>query len=372
MNAQPEELEPKQDQQLEIKDAQPVKPNLLDEVVQKTQGILISEHGLDYTDIAGLWRIAKMIWVSKLFPKGLDTPEAICIAIAKGRSVGLMDPFQAVESIGVINGKACLYGDAPLAICRQHPAWDEAGFEEYWEVQGERIKGHPQDWTDKTATAVCITRRKRGKPREERFAVSDAIKAGLWGASGKLYGTYPQRMLKFRARGYNLRDNFGDSLKGLAIRELYEGDEITNGDQPKTNITDLNAQVKEKQARNKQVAEPIRDVAPESTAAPEPLVTTTPEPPKSQPSPKSAPIPRKKNESPAFRAARLDLQNELAMIQIGPEVDPHESRDALLKEVSQGDDGYFLTLDDIEQSSGMLEAYQRAVGKLREMNRVKE
>ena len=51
------------------------------------------------------------------------------------------------------------------------------------------------------------------------FSVQDAKRAGLWGkmsASGKPtpWVLYPDRMLLFRARGFNLRDNFGDVLKG--------------------------------------------------------------------------------------------------------------------------------------------------------------
>jgi hypothetical protein len=67
-------------------------------------------------------------------------------------------------------------------------------------------------------TAVVISTRKGSEPLETRFSVADAKLAGLWGKSGP-WSQYPERMLLFRARGFNLRDNFGDVLKGLRTHE---------------------------------------------------------------------------------------------------------------------------------------------------------
>jgi hypothetical protein len=50
------------------------------------------------------------------------------------------------------------------------------------------------------------------------FSVSDAKRAGLWGKSGP-WANYPERMLKYRARGFCLRDAFPDVLKGLITIE---------------------------------------------------------------------------------------------------------------------------------------------------------
>lgn len=186
----------------------------------KNAGIIVTDKGLDYADFIGLWRLSNMILKSKMQPKGMDSAEAIAVAIARGRSLGL-DPFQSMESFCIINGRAMLYGNTPLALCRQHPAWQESGFQEYFEIKGERVD-HPTVFTDDSVTAVCITQRKGGMPYESRFSVADAKRAGLWGKEGKLYGTYPQRMLKHRARGYNLQDNFGDALKGISIRETFD------------------------------------------------------------------------------------------------------------------------------------------------------
>ena len=71
-------------------------------------------------------------------------------------------------------------------------------------------------------TAVCRVKRKgSARERVERFSVADAKRAGLWGAVGP-WQTAPKRMLMFRARGFCLRDEFGDVLLGLVFVEEAE------------------------------------------------------------------------------------------------------------------------------------------------------
>jgi hypothetical protein len=48
--------------------------------------------------------------------------------------------------------------------------------------------------------------------------MGDAKAAKLWGKAGP-WTDYPKRMMKFRARGFLLRDQFGDILKGLRTAE---------------------------------------------------------------------------------------------------------------------------------------------------------
>ena len=60
--------------------------------------------------------------------------------------------------------------------------------------------------------------RKGDQAAIESFIVADAKRAKLWGKAGP-WTDYPKRMLRFRARGYVLRDLFGDVLKGLRTVE---------------------------------------------------------------------------------------------------------------------------------------------------------
>jgi hypothetical protein len=189
-----------------------------------TESILITKTGIDFDNFAGLWTVANMILKAKMAPAGLDTPHAIALVMARGRSVGL-DPFQSMESMAVVNGRVMIWGDAPLAIARQHPDWQESAFRE------EIIR----DEKGEILEALCVTQRKGGTVRNTRFTIAQAKKAGLWGKTGP-WTNYPERMMQARARGYALRDNFGDALKGLAIRETFDEDVDgkpveSNGDQ---------------------------------------------------------------------------------------------------------------------------------------------
>jgi hypothetical protein len=72
-----------------------------------------------------------------------------------------------------------------------------------------------------------MSKRRGRQPQTETFSVRDAKTAELWGKASKSgkpgpWILYPKRMLMFRARGYNLRDNFGDVLKGFTIGELVD------------------------------------------------------------------------------------------------------------------------------------------------------
>ena len=199
-------------------------PDLLDRIIEETRdvGINVTPHGLEYTTFTGLCTLAKLIFEAGACPKSMDSSKKVLIAIAQGQTVGL-NAFQSVQAFYIVNGAATLWGNAPLAICRQHPKWDESGFDEWFEVKGERIKGHPLKWDEDSITAVCQTLRKgASQPMQRRFSIADAKKAGLWTHTQKLYGPYPQRLLPARARGYNLNDNFGDSLKGIMIRETFD------------------------------------------------------------------------------------------------------------------------------------------------------
>ncbi len=137
-------------------------------------------------------------------PKGMEKPEAIAIAVQHGAELGLM-PMQALQSIAVVNGRPAIYGDAALALVRG------CGLCESYE---QSLVGEG----DKRRAVVTSLRKGAKKPLVTEFGVDDAKRAGLWGKAGP-WTQYPDRMLVFRARGFNLRDNFGDVLKGLQTAE---------------------------------------------------------------------------------------------------------------------------------------------------------
>lgn len=166
--------------------------------------------GIIIADMDGLARFAGMVHRSGMAPKGFGNVEAIGVAIQHGLELGLA-PLQALQSIAVINGRPGIYGDAAMALVRG------SGLLEW--IKEEMKSGKSED----EFTAVCTSKRVGDpEPRTTTFSVKDAKRAGLWGKGGP-WSQYPQRMLMFRARGFNLRDNFPDVLRGIkTVEELQD------------------------------------------------------------------------------------------------------------------------------------------------------
>jgi len=165
--------------------------------------MMFGTRGLELQSLDDAWRFANYVKASGLAPKSLQTPEAIVVALELGKEVGLA-PMQSLQSIAVINGTPSIYGDAALALVRG------SGLLEAYE---ESYEGEGDDYA-----CLITTKRKGMAPMRTSFSVRDAKAAGLWGKQGP-WKQYPKRMLMFRSRGFNLRDNFGDVLKGLKSYE---------------------------------------------------------------------------------------------------------------------------------------------------------
>jgi hypothetical protein len=163
-----------------------------------------------------------------------------------------MQPMRALQSFCVVNGQARLFGDAPLALVRQ------SGNLEYIK---EWIEGEEEEMV-----AHCETKRK-GDPEAKKttFSVADAKRANLWGKRGT-WTQYPQRMLKYRARSFNLRDNFPDAFGGASIAEEYYGAEMSEAplnDKPRSAIL-LEEPAPEPEPKKKKVKSETKDAPPET------------------------------------------------------------------------------------------------------------
>ncbi len=174
------------------------------------------------TSFEEAYRIAKVLAASDLVPKDYrDKPENCLVAMQWGADIGLPG-LQALQNIAVINGRPSIWGDAAKALALNSPFCDD--IEERIEGEGDAM------------VAVCIAKRKGKVATEQRFSVSDAKKAGLWGKQGP-WTSYPKRMLQMRARGFALRDAFPDALRGLVLAEEaqdYEPKEMGAADRVET------------------------------------------------------------------------------------------------------------------------------------------
>lgn len=172
-------------------------------VKQERVPIQMGAKGIEIRSFDELARFCTAVSRSGLAPKGLQTPEAIMVAVQAGMEVGL-SPFQALQGMAVINGRPSLYGDAALAVVSGHPDFED--IEETIEGTGEKM------------VASCVIRRKGRLPIKRVFSVPDAKLAKLWGKVGP-WTEYPNRMMQMRARSWAMRDSFADALKGVGVVE---------------------------------------------------------------------------------------------------------------------------------------------------------
>ena len=167
--------------------------------------INFGEQGVQLASLEDAFRFANAVAASGFAPRGMEKPEAILVAIQLGAELGLT-PMSALQNIAVINGRPAIYGDAALALVRSSGLLEVFREEEIGEA-GKDTQG------------VKVTAKRKGfDEASETFTVADAKLAKLWAKSGP-WTDYPKRMLKFRARGFILRDLFGDVLKGLRTLE---------------------------------------------------------------------------------------------------------------------------------------------------------
>jgi len=175
-------------------------------VQQKQAVIQLGNHGVVLRSLDEMWRFAKAIAASGLAPKSLQTPESIMVAMQMGAEVGL-PPMASMQNIAVINGRPSIWGDAMKGVCEASGLMTD-----FYEDQ----VGTPMN--DDYGFSCYAKREGRSTGSCNVFTVADAKRAGLWAKPGP-WTQYPQRMLKYRARSFTLRDEFPDVLRGLHSTE---------------------------------------------------------------------------------------------------------------------------------------------------------
>lgn len=211
--------------------------------------------------IEEMWRVSKMVVMGGLAPKALvgkktgeEAISSVAIAIMAGAELGL-PPMVALRSFTVIGGRPALYGDGIINVVRRsrkaeivntgymsnasNKAMLEFGVPE-WKV--ETLKT-----SDDRSFGWCKAKRSdTGEEKTEIFSITDAKRAALWDERTTVkkqdwntkawtvvpneapWFRYPQRMLAWRAAGYNLRELFADVLGG--ITDEFEAREIAGDD----------------------------------------------------------------------------------------------------------------------------------------------
>lgn len=165
-----------------------------------------ANRGVMPSDVESLYRYAKIVVKSGLAPAGLDTAEKVVIAAETGVELGL--PIQAaIRSIYVVHGVPALKGDAAKALVFNSGLLEK--FSEKVEGEGDQM------------FAIVTVKRKGFEETSRTFSIWEAKRAGLIKPEKKssAWIAYPERMLKYRALGFILRDVFPDVLLGVHIAE---------------------------------------------------------------------------------------------------------------------------------------------------------
>ena len=164
-------------------------------------------------NIGELIQLATIYYDAGICPKNCNKPAAVAAVIAAGMEAGLR-PGQALSSMYLVNGRAVMFGDAPLALVRASGLLAD-------------IK-ESESGTGDAKSATCTLTRKNPNGSTDSvtrtFSCAEARRAGLFMKNGKPgpWDTYPDRMLQLRPRGWCVRDLFGDVLMGLGIAEEVE------------------------------------------------------------------------------------------------------------------------------------------------------
>jgi hypothetical protein len=191
---------------------------------------------LTFNNIDEIFRAAKAFSISQFIPRCYQgKPNDIMCALTLGMELGL-PPLKSLQSIAVVNGVPCIYGDAQLALVFGSGLLA---------LHKETFEG--VEFNDEYA-AVCEVKRKGEEESTiQKFTVKDARTAGLWGKVGP-WKTHPKRMLKYKVRAFSLRDKFPDVLSGVthSIEEM-EGENMKDvtpkRDQERESIVDQSSEL---------------------------------------------------------------------------------------------------------------------------------
>lgn len=162
------------------------------------------------------WRMAKYYVASKLLPERYNTPEMVLTAMQFALELGLR-PLTALRQIAVVKGTPTVFGDLPLSMV--YASGKLVNFKEiYLDRDMNEISFANKNLKNPIFAAYCrVIRAGDSEPLETFFTLDDAQRANLLGSP--TWKSYPQYMLRYRARSQALKSKFPDALNGISIGE---------------------------------------------------------------------------------------------------------------------------------------------------------
>lgn len=157
---------------------------------------------------SGMMQVAEALVSSGFLPQSIKTSAQAVAIILAGRELGI-GPWQAVQTINVIQGKPTVSPQLMLALINQSGQLEDIA------IDGDG-KG-----------CIVMMKRKGRQPHTETFTFEDATKLGL--SSKDNYRKQPAIMLRWRAVAACARVVFPDVILGLYTPDEM-GADVTVGD----------------------------------------------------------------------------------------------------------------------------------------------
>lgn len=170
-------------------------------------------------DIDQAYRLAEIYCKGSLVPKEFDTPQKVFTGMAYGESLGLKG-IAALGKMAIVNGRASLWGDLPLALAMADRYW--TGYIEYFlDDKGKRICEANDNILATPFASYCYMRNARNEDASAHiFSLNDAKQAGLYpNKPDSPWIKYTRDMLKYKARSRAIKDQFANVLNGMPIAE---------------------------------------------------------------------------------------------------------------------------------------------------------
>lgn len=205
-------METTQQPEAEVIEATPVAAAAAIVPVPKANALVRPGVGVLFQSVAEVWNVAKNLKDGGAGPPKSSTA-SIFASILKGQSLGL-DPVTSMSFITIVNGRASLMGDLALGLVRKSGLINPK--------QGGYLR---EEWSGDGESRTCTLSAKRHDTGEEMvrsFSVAQARAAGLIEKTAVWFG-FLDRMLRYRALGFLLRDLFSDILLGLYLTEELQG-----------------------------------------------------------------------------------------------------------------------------------------------------
>ena len=211
--------------------------------IQKAPAAQLTPRGFEFPTIGSALTFATEVHNSGLAPDGFKSPSAVLVAMQMGGELGLR-PMASIQTICVINGRPCIWGDGLWAVCQASPLFDQEELE-------EGISPDKQ-------SATCTVARVGGKPITRKFSMEDAKAAGLLTKDN--WKKYPRRMLQMRARMWACRDAFADVLCGMVTVEEVVDDALGRPDGPSAEAREHIEHIKAAKSTESPQMEPMRQI----------------------------------------------------------------------------------------------------------------